>query len=176
MDSAEFIRIPMDSIGFLWIPVDCRTPREPTKNSAEQLNRVCSDVGECHKLWIPMDSYGFLRIHMDSYGFIWIPMDSCGFLPRNTQRIPKGLSWTTETMFVVTSVDATSCGFLWIPHDSSKIPPGFLHDSSVFLQFSSRIYPGLLPDSSRIPPGFLPKIHQDSSRIHPWFPSHTICV
>ena len=52
-----FLWIPMDSYGFLWIPM----------------------------LWkwygFPMDSYGFLWwFPMVSYGFLWIPMISYGSL------------------------------------------------------------------------------------------------
>ena len=81
----------MDSYGFLWIPlcgVLCMYLKARHKLVANaQASSADWHVQESRRrvwvrrqmlpwlLWIPMDSYEFLRIPKDSYGFLWIPME-----------------------------------------------------------------------------------------------------
>ena len=59
--------IPVDSYGFLWLPIS-------------SYGFLCIPMESCGFLWIPMYPARFLCIPMDSYVLLWIPMDSKRFL------------------------------------------------------------------------------------------------
>ena len=115
--SYGFLRVPMDSTVFLWIP---QCPHGflsvPMDASLSPWIPHCSHGSRSVPMdslvfpWIPQCSHGFLSVPMDSSVFPWIPHCSHGFLT-----VPMGPSL-----------------FLWIPQGSN----GFLNipmDSLVFL-------------------------------------------